>query len=479
MPPDPLEYNSELFRLLIDNLLQGLLILQDEHVIFANKAASEISGYTQEELQSYSMKDLRSIVHTGDQERTFKSIENLIIGNLSTARQKFRIIRKDGSIRWIDALASCIKYQDMPALQLAYLDITERKLAEEALHDSEERFRLFMDNSPAIAWVKDEQGRHVYLSKTYESRFGVQIDDWRGKTDFEVWPPEVAEQFRKNDQDVLASWTPIDIIEETLNPDGCCRYWWNFKFPMRDSAGKKYVAGIGVDITERKQMEEELRRYKDELEQKVLERTEDLSRANLAFQAEIAERKKAEEMLCLQRDLGVALSSSGDLKEALNLILDACLRVKGIDCGGIYLVDENLGDIRLVARTNTGLPRQFAENGDHYGPDSLQARLIMAGKPIYASYSWLSSVSSDVYPMKDLRAVAIIPVKCGEKVASVLNLASRTVDEIPPGVRTTLEAIAAQVGEAIEKIKAKEELLQSEDYMDKIVNTIGDPIFVK
>jgi PAS domain S-box-containing protein len=204
--------------------------------------------------------------------------------------------------------------------------------------------------------------------------------------------------------------------------------------------------------------DEELRQQNEELieAQKALGE----SKERFRFLAE-----SLPQMMCLQRDLGVALSSAGDLKEALNLILDACLRVRGIDCGGIYMVDEDRGDLRLVAHTNTGLPRKFIERSDHYDPNSPQARLIASGKPIYASYSWISSISSEVYPMEDLRAVSILPVTCGEKVIAVLNLASRTIDEIPLGIRSTLEAIATQVGGAIEKLKAEENRKQAEEML--------------
>lgn len=222
-------------------------------------------------------------------------------------------------------------------------------------------------------------------------------------------------------------------------------------------AAEGYVGGIGVNITERKQAEEELRKARDELELRVRERTEELAEANRTLQAKFLEREWAEEMICLQRDLGVALSSAGDLKVALNLILDACLRVKGIDCGGVYMVDEDRGDLRLVAHTNTGLPRQFIEHSNHYEPCSFQARLIMEGKPIYTTYSWVSSASG-AYPMEGLLAISILPVRCGEKITAVLNLASRTFDEIPIDIRSTLEAIAAQVGGAIEKLKVEENL---------------------
>ncbi|MBU3950338.1 MAG: PAS domain S-box protein [Proteobacteria bacterium] len=146
------------------------------------------------------------------------------------------------------------------------MDITERRKAVDALQESEERFRLFMDNSPNIAWLKDEQGRYVYLSKTFKDRFGVQFDDFKGKTDEQLWSAATAEQFRKNDLAVLASNHAIEVIEETSNPDGSICYWLISKFPFHDMAGNRFVAGIGLDITNRKHADEELRNTKERLE---------------------------------------------------------------------------------------------------------------------------------------------------------------------------------------------------------------------
>jgi PAS domain S-box-containing protein len=137
-------------------------------------------------------------------------------------------------------------------------DVSERRRAEAALKESEERFRAFMDNTSASAWMKDEQGRYAYLNKPFEKHFQVRLDDWRGKTDFDVWPREIAEQFRRNDREVLRSGKPREVVEQTVSGNGSRRTWLTSKFPFRDKAGRTYVGGIGFDITEREELEREV-----------------------------------------------------------------------------------------------------------------------------------------------------------------------------------------------------------------------------
>jgi len=172
-----------------------------------------------------------------------------------------------------------------------------RERAEADLHAGEARFRAFMDNSPGIAWIKDEQGRYVYLSKSFERRFGVKLEEWRGKTDFELWPPETAQAFRDNDLAVLGDGQTRQVPEETCNPDGTTNYWWTFKFLIRDAAGRKYVAGSGVDITERKQAEEQIQRHVAELRAANEELTR-LTRAMAGRELRMIELKQEVNDLC-------------------------------------------------------------------------------------------------------------------------------------------------------------------------------------
>ncbi len=126
------------------------------------------------------------------------------------------------------------------------------------VYDFHDLFRAFMDNGPAIAWLKDEEGRHVYLNRALQHRFYDGSRDWYGKTDFELWPPEMAGRFRDRDLAVLGAEGTIDVVEEAANPDGSRSWWWNFRFPFEDSSGKRYVGGMGIEISERKRLEAEL-----------------------------------------------------------------------------------------------------------------------------------------------------------------------------------------------------------------------------
>jgi len=137
-------------------------------------------------------------------------------------------------------------------------DVTEQKKAEQGLRKSEERFRLFMDHSPAVAWLKDEQGHYIYMNEPYQRHFGLRLEDRLGKTDFEIYPRAIAEQFKKNDQGALAAGHPVEFTEESIDHDGNPCTWLAYKFPFHDASGQTFVGGIGIDITDRRKAREAL-----------------------------------------------------------------------------------------------------------------------------------------------------------------------------------------------------------------------------
>lgn len=151
--------------------------------------------------------------------------------------------------------------------QLAGIAI-ERRQAEEALQISEHRFASFMDHLPGFAWIKDGQGRHFYVNRLFQESL-VKRDDWKEKTAYELWPPEIAAHYDSNDQNdqkVLTSDAPLQTVEPYLQ-DGELRHALVSKFPIKDDKGMPdLMGGMALDITELKRAEAALRLAKFSVE---------------------------------------------------------------------------------------------------------------------------------------------------------------------------------------------------------------------
>ncbi len=231
-------------------------------ITFLNPEAERLTGWSQQEAEGLPLTAVFRLIN----EQTLQAEEDpvkkiLASGKVLSLANHTLLLARDGREIAIEDSGAPIQTPEGAVLGvvLVFHDVSEQRQAEAALRESEERFQAFMDNSPAIAWAKDEAGKYTYLSKAYENRLGVRLEDWRGKTDFEIWPREIAEKFRANDLAALSSRQAIESMEETINRNGEYRSWWIFKFPFQDSSGKRYVGGIAVDITAHKQAEKALR----------------------------------------------------------------------------------------------------------------------------------------------------------------------------------------------------------------------------
>ena len=122
--------------------------------------------------------------------------------------------------------------------------------AERKAGESEQRFHAFMDNCPALAWMKDEQGRLTFANKTLLNALSLNREVVLGKTDFEIFP-EQAEEYRRNDLRVLNSGNPEQVIEYVLRGDEPPRTMLNVKFPFTDLENRRFIGGMGIDISDR------------------------------------------------------------------------------------------------------------------------------------------------------------------------------------------------------------------------------------
>ncbi|MBW4442706.1 MAG: PAS domain S-box protein [Plectolyngbya sp. WJT66-NPBG17] len=140
----------------------------------------------------------------------------------------------------------------------------ERKRTEASLKESHELFQSFMNHSPIAAFIKDEAGRYVYVNPWIERVYQRSQADLIGKTDFELLPPAIAEQFREHDLAVLTSRQLMQTLETIHHEDGEHCYM-SFKFPFWNAAGQPLVAGVAIDVSERIQAEAALQQREAEL----------------------------------------------------------------------------------------------------------------------------------------------------------------------------------------------------------------------
>jgi PAS domain S-box-containing protein len=173
------------------------------------------------------------------------------------------------------------------------MEVVNRKLQEAQMQQ-----KAILDGIPDIAWLKDKESRFIAVNRPFGLACDVVPDDLVGKTDLDIWPRELAERYREDDRKVMESGRIKRVEEPLRDPQG--RQFWieTIKVPVMDGRGQVIgTVGIAREITERKRMEDDLRRSRDELEVRVRERTAELEKVTEGLRSEIAERKRAEEEL--------------------------------------------------------------------------------------------------------------------------------------------------------------------------------------
>lgn len=163
-------------------------------------------------------------------------------------------------------------------------EIRRRLVAEEQLVEQladmgllQHRFEAFMNNSPAITFIKDRGGYYLYLNRPLH---GFSPEELLGKRD-EDWAPEpVARRSHEQESEVLKTGRSMQTVEIVPGQQGQTEYYLVLRFPLEIPGGRRFLGGVAVDISDRMRAEEEVRRLNDQLERRVAERTGQLERAN-------------------------------------------------------------------------------------------------------------------------------------------------------------------------------------------------------
>ncbi len=262
-----LKEQQELFSNLVSSCLAIIYIydVQENRNVYVNQEIEQVLGYTPQEIQALGDRLAQELIHPEDLPLLMKNMEYLVSNPKDTDTSLetiYRMRRKDGTYRWLLSRERVFLHDNQGNVKQIIgvaTDITQLKTTELMLTESEERLSAFLDNIPGLVSIKDLEGRYLFANHHYLQTFGISPEQILGKTNCEFLPESVAQIFRDNTQQVLAS-QQTQVFEE--------EYWWNGKhyvnlstrFPLFDVSGNIYAIGcVSIDISDRITVERELR----------------------------------------------------------------------------------------------------------------------------------------------------------------------------------------------------------------------------
>jgi PAS domain S-box-containing protein len=307
-------------------------------------------------------------------------------------------------------------------------DITAHKRVEEALIEERNLLRALIDNVPDRIYAKDTESRFIVCNKALVQRMRVgSLDDVVGKTDFDFVPPELAAQFRADEERVMQSGEPMINREEPIDsPDGRMRWNLATKVPLRDSQGKIIgIVGIGREITELKRAEEALKHRAVQLQ----------------AAAEVA------------RDAGAIL----DVNQLLHTTVHLISQRFGFYHAGVFLLDEP-GEYAVLCAASSEGGRRMLERGHRLeaGRIGIVGYVAGTGEPRVALDVGKDAVFFENPDLPDTRSEMALPLRFRDTVIGVLDVQSTEALAFTEEDVTTLQTMADQLAIAIENARLVE-----------------------
>lgn len=276
----------------------AIIVLDSEGFIrMVNPRTEEILGYKSDELMD---KPLTELLRPNQAE----SLQNLLSHDSGRARDRealsLDLLARDGSVvNTSCTLASLPGWRkELLGAVLACRDMREVKQKEEELRQSEKRFRRLIEDSSDLITVLDASGNVTYQSYSHQRILGYSNDDTFGKSPFRFLHPEDSERVSTEFLTLLANPGGSIVTEYRLRDhEGSWRWIESIARNLLEDPAVRGIVINSRDITERKSIEEELRRHRDELQEIVKERTAVLQATLERLRDEIEQRKKVEEEL--------------------------------------------------------------------------------------------------------------------------------------------------------------------------------------
>lgn len=266
---EELQKKENRYSLLLNNLNAGIVVhAPNTSIILNNPRASELLGLNDEQMRGKLAIDPRwKFLYANGTPLPLAEypVNQILKTNNIIKNQIFGVNRPDtNDIIWLTVNGFPVFDRDgkISEIVVSFMDITERKIAEEKLIESENLFSLFMDYLPAIVFLKDKDGKTIFVNKYMDDELGAS--KWMGKTMLDIFPNDFGKKLVADDMRVME--LGYEKIEESVpSIDGIFHYYETQKFLINRNDQEPLLGGISLDITERKQAEEALREINEKL----------------------------------------------------------------------------------------------------------------------------------------------------------------------------------------------------------------------
>jgi PAS domain S-box-containing protein len=362
-----LRESEEKYRLVIDNVGEAILVVQDGKIVFANPSASRILGYNHKELLTLSFNQL---IHPIDRWVVADGFSRRFAGEDIRGRFGFRIVRHYSETRHLEASAVYIEWMGRPATLSFLNDVTERKQAENALSESEERFRRAFEDSGVGKLLTGLDGRLLRVNRALAAMLGYSVEELQSMNFQAVTHPDDIGANRETLARLQSGPEESARFEKRyLHKDGRVVWVDMSTVLLRDADGKPYhFVADAVNITDRKLAETEIRQKNAELVELNEEKNRLLGMAAHDLRNPLSIVNTASAFLLDDASRSLPEAKRTEFLRRINSgskfmlkLIDDLLDVAKIEAGRLDL-ELREGDLCALIEENLAINRMLADN---------------------------------------------------------------------------------------------------------------------
>ena len=427
---EALKESEQRFRAIFDSAVDGMVLANPGNKKFytCNRMFSQMLGYSQEEIKNLGVVDIHP---SEDLPYVMQQFERQVRGEITLA-ENIPVKRKDGSIFYADVNSSLITVAGESYIMGTFRDITERRQMEEALREGEKRLRDIAENSREWIWEVDTEGKYTYSSRIVESLLGYKPEEILEKHFYDLFHPDDRESLKQGAFEAFARKEPFhEFVNSNVSKDGKTIWLSTSGIPLFDDGGNLVgYRGSDIDITERKQAEERI--------------------------------KRSWEIQTVLNDLLRISLTDISLEKQLQLFLERIVTVSSFALesrGAIFLAEERTDVLVLKAQHRLSESLLSVCARVPFGR-CLCGMAALSGKVQYADI--VDERHDNQYEGMTPHGHYCVPIMSGNKVLGVINLyvsEGHTRDETEEGF---LKAVSDVIAGIIERKQAEESLRKSE-----------------